>query len=295
MMSVLPTTDRAVAYQHSLAGTLAAAAHLAALPQMPWQTLALNATFYLDLYLTGSEYRTALERALERAAQESRLWSQQAADPPIFASTAINGPPAMARAQFPRQLFDQAVAVDSPAQLVLAQHAAEMAEVLDDTARQLVFRFGTLRLPPNVFALAASAAINPVEPSALIERLSRAMLAKRVNAFGFADQLLMLHAANRAQELVDAQYSAPLAVAARWIAPLPLIQQPLRRVPIMQPHDLARRALACPNPRAVLMVEAGLVEAEALSNSQRFVIYAALDKALSGLATNPAATAAGSP
>lgn len=281
MISIAPSGTARAAYRESLQLTLSAAARLVGLPEMPTATLTLNAAFYLESYLPAVRYHAALDTALARAAAERSSWQA------LPSGVAPGGAAlhALLRAGRPRAmlygwLFEQAVASGQPQRLLLAQHACEMAELLDDADLPLALRFGLLDVPLAERAVPTLAALPP--SSTLIEGLSRALLCRRIDAPTFVQRLLTLHAANRARALAGPDCTSPLALAAAPILPL-LSEAAMRHVPsrlrVTQPCELALRA---GEPLAVLAIEAGLVEAETLSSGQHLLLLAALDRALAG-------------
>ena len=285
MVRFAPATALSV-YQQSLIAALSAAEHIAALPQLPTGLLALNATFYLQSYLPPAVYRAGLAEAQRLASVERHRWRQSPGTPAGSVELEQLLQAGTPRPSLYRWLFEQALATADPLRLLLAQHACEMAEALDDRALGLALRFGLLELPAATPSALASAAVPPV--ATLLEALSRALLCRRISAAQFIERLLMLHAANRAHALSLDAYSAPLALVAPLIVPL-LTEATMQHVPsrlrVTQPCALAQRALG-PLPghasgMAALVVEAGLVEAEILSSGPHLLLLAAVDRVLS--------------
>lgn len=285
MVRFAPAMARAV-YQESLVAVLRAAEHIAILPQLPTGLLALNATFYLQSYLPPAAYRTGLAEARYLASAELSAWRQPPGTPAGSAELELLLQAGTPRPALYRWLFEQALATADPLRLLLAQHACEMAEALDERALGLALRFGLLALPAAARSAVTPTIVPPV--ATLLEALSRALLCRRIGAAQFIERLLVLHAANRARALSATAYSAPLALAAPMIMPL-LTEAAMHHVPrrlrVTQPYDLAQRALS-PLPghapgTAALAVEAGLVEAETLSSGPHLLLLAALDRVLS--------------
>lgn len=287
MISSVPVDTARAAYRQGLDESLAAAGRIAALPQLPTRLMALNATFYLDSYLPTPLHRAALNDALSAAAVERQDWLTLPAGAPS-GSAALRrlvyaGTP---RPALYRWLFDQAVASGRPLRLLLAQHACEMAEVLDQRALFPSLRFGLLALPAAARAQPVPVAELPAAAT-LIEGASRALLCGRLPSAQFIEHLLVLHAANRARELIDPSYTAPLALAAHALLPLltdATMQHVPKRLRVAQPCELAHRALPLVAGLApglgALAIEAGLVEGERLSSAQHLLLLAALDRVL---------------
>lgn len=269
-------------YTRAITASLAALAPLARLPQLPWRLLALNAMFYLDPYLTSAEYAAALDEAVAAATAEHRRWAGQS-----IAADSSGAATSAPRATLYRDLFAQAVATAQPARLLLAQHAAEMAEALPDDQLAAALHVGRLALPPDALPLTPGPPAPPdPDPALLVERLSRARLCGRIAPDRFVAGLLVVHAARRAYELTSPGDPAPLALAARLLAALPDHPAMMRHIPqrlcVAQPHALVRRALDSGDPQAILAVEAGLVEAEALTTGPQLLLLAALGKSVVG-------------
>lgn len=281
-----PTMDQA-AYEQSLVTMLHAAERIATLRQLPTRLLALNATFYLGDYLPVAVYRAGLADAQRLLSAELHGWRQLPPGVPAgSAELARLIDAGTLRPALYRWLFDQALATAQPLRLLLAQHACEIAEVLDDRALEPALRLGLLALPAASVSAPTPAAVPPV--ATLIEALSRALLCGRISAAEFIEQLLVLHAAKRAWELSAGAASAPLALIAAPILPLlsdAAMQHVPRRLRVTQPCDLAQRALrplaGHPPGMAALVVEAGLVEAETLGSGPHLLLLAALDRVLS--------------
>ncbi|HEX6288414.1 MAG TPA: hypothetical protein VFZ66_04445 [Herpetosiphonaceae bacterium] len=271
-----------ITYIQELEAALAQLDHAAALARMPWALLALNATFYLDRYLTAAAYRVALRAAIDAAGAERQGWPTPSGDAP--ADLDELQPPVEAgatRQTLYRWVFDRAVSSGNPAQFLLAQHACEIAEVVPESFLSSALRMGLLPVPVSSFAAPPTASATPGARS--IEQLSRALLRHRLTPRDFAESLLVLHAAQRAQELTGHAYAVPLAPPDHaQDSDLSAACTP-KRLRIGQPHDLAARALASANPLAIMTVEAGLVEAETLHGAPQLLLLAALDRALSGL------------
>lgn len=292
MLSFAPTTAR-VAYQQSLAAALGAAEQIARLPQLPTQLLALNAIFYLQVYLPPAAYHAGLAEAQRLTSIEQHGWrvlpSGTAAGSAELELLIQVGTP---RPALYRWVFEQALTTGEPLRLLLAQHACEMAEALDDRMLRAALHFGLLQLPTASVPVLASSAVPPV--ATLIEALSRALLCRRISSAQFIERLLVLHAANRACALSADAFSGPLALIAPTILPLvteAVMQHVPSRLRVTQPYDLAQRALR-PLPGhapglAALAVEAGLVEAETLSSGQHLLLLAALDRVLSDEPSTP--------
>jgi hypothetical protein len=268
------------AYIQEVQATLAATDRLTALSDMPWALLALNATFYLDHYLTTSAYRAALTAALQTAASERQSWPAQSPSSPtdldeLAALIAVGTP----RTTLYRWLFERAAHTGQPARFLLAHHACEIAEVLAETYLPSALRLGLLPIPES-----ALTAVGPATPTGAphhplsIELLSTALLRRRITPRHFAEQFLVLHATHRAYQLTGVAYMLPsrlpqpMSDAARTPICTP------KRLRIGQPHDLARHALALADPLAVMTVEAGLVEAEELRGAPQLLLLAALDR-----------------
>jgi hypothetical protein len=287
MIAIAPATAHVV-YIEALREALPAAERLAALPQLPTRLMALNASFYLSDYLPKPLYRAMLETSIAAAAEERRAWQQApVGDAPAAVELERLAQAGVARPALYRWLFEQAVASGQPQRLVLAQHACEMAEVLDDRDAARALRVGLLALPDVVAPVGAPLSEPPSAPM-LIEAVSRALLCRRISPAQFVAHLLALHAATRARELIDRAFSAPLTLAAGAIQPLlqsDAMQHTPKRLRVASSCELALRAVqpaAQPSTDvAVLAVEAGLVEAETLSSAQQLLLLAALDRLLS--------------
>ena len=284
MVATLPTASPSrAAYLHELDATLAQTSRIHALPQMPWALLALNATFYLDRYLTRAVYQSALASALQRASAERQGWyalpNTQSTDHHELHRLAAAG---RSRATLYRRLFEHVSASGNPAQLLLVQHACEIAEVVAASQLLPALRLGLIAVPASALAAEEASSPGSAPGAASIARLSLALLRRRMPARRFAAHLLLLHAAQRAQELTGHSYILPLAQlepgSAHSLGSIP------KRLRIVQPPELAQRAIAVADPLAIMIVEAGLVEAEALRGAPYLLLLAALDRALTDLA-----------
>lgn len=280
MICKAPATTARAGYIRQVLSAFESAAHVAAWREMPWATLALNATFYLDAYLTRAAYQQALTEAIEQAEREQQHWrtwkAAQLFDAPNVAAWYSPDAPPQRRYY---QLFVQASASADLRCLLLAQHAVEMAEIVPEMLFAAM-RWGSIApeaptLPPTT---PADPSIDSVQT--LIEQLSRGLLARRIAVELFIDRLLTLHAVQRAGELTDNQFCLPRNTAA-LIADAPrYVERSPNLLRAVQPHELAQRVVARYAPRAVLAIEAGLVEAETLPNRQRLLLLAALDRVL---------------
>ncbi|MBV9792110.1 MAG: hypothetical protein JOZ51_28245 [Chloroflexi bacterium] len=281
MLAMLPTAAASrTAYLQELEATIAQAAAIGRLTQLPWPLLALNATFYLDQYLTRAAYRAALNTARHSAAAH-QSWQPSpgtAADANELHELIRSHTP---RPQLYRWLFERALSTGNPAQFLLAQHAVEIAEVVSEQQLEAALHLGLIALPTN--------ALDAVEPSAdgiapgaeVIEQLSRALLRHRLTTRHFAESLLLLHAARRAQQLTGVAFAAPIALH-HASAPALDLPSTLNRLRIVQRHDLAQRAVTSGDPLAIITVEAGLVEAEELNGGPQLLLLSALDRATRG-------------
>lgn len=249
---------------------------LAALPRTltvaPLELLAWTATLFLRPYLTAAEHRAAMRAALERARAEAAAWVP-AGQAPGLSSPA---PGRTERVSLYLPIWRRAVAGGTALHLLLAQHACEIAELLEAPALPAALHLGLL-LPvaeqPVFHEL-------PQPNEGALELLSRALLSRAIGSATFVDQLLMLHAANRGTELTGG-WAAPRALAAQLGSAIASCDRSPRRLRAAQPHELARRAVLSGSALAVLAVEAGLAEAEQLANGRRLLLLAALDRALS--------------
>jgi len=260
---------------------------LAALPRAlsapPLELLGWTATLYVRPYLTAAEHRTAMQAALERARAEAAGWPQLPHDEDIVAQHM----PLLAadRPALYRLIWRRAVAGGTAAHLLLAQHACEIAELLDQAALPAALRLGMLlplagptALPNRPDGSRPDLAL-PEPHGDPIERLSRALLARAIGAHAFVDRLLAVHAGNRGTELTGG-WEAPRSLAAQLGAELAGCDRSPKRLRAVQPHELVRRAVLSGSARATLAVEAGLAEAEGLANGRRLLLLAALDRAI---------------
>lgn len=279
MISSLPKPVTArERYVERLQSFVDAAASGARFDSLPWSLLALNAIFYLDSYLPPREYQMALAAALQAAEREIPVAATWVGDMSVVPTSAPRE--AAVRPLLYRSAFDQAARHEGVLSLLLAQHGCEIAEVLPLAA---------IGSALNLFASLASTGTvsskeGPVDlslpPDAALEELCRSLLTSRIAPDRFETALLLIHAGKRAFELVDPGYTTAYEVALQRIGPLPLTSRSLKRIRFVQPVDLARRAVALRQSQAVLVVEAGLVEAESLGGAAALLMLAALDRAL---------------
>ncbi|HEY0737232.1 MAG TPA: hypothetical protein VGD69_20105 [Herpetosiphonaceae bacterium] len=282
MLATLPTiASSRAAYLQELESTTAQVGALTELPMLPWSLLALNATFYLDQYLTTAAYRAALTTARHSAAAERQSW--HALSSSTYAAHDLHRliEAGAARPRLYRWLFDQALSTGNPAQFLLAQHAVEIAEVIDNQQLEAALCLGLLSVPEDALAAVEPSADGIVPGAESIELLSRALLRHRVTTRHFAESLLLLHAARRAEQLTGATFAAPIALHDPS-APALDFSSTLKRLRIVQRHDLAQRAVTSGDPLTVTIVEAGLVEAEELHGGPQLLLLAALDRATRG-------------
>lgn len=280
MLAMLPTAAASrTAYLQELEATIAQAATIGGMAQMPWPLLALNATFYLDQYLTKAAYRAALNTGRHSAAAERQSWQTS----PGNAAAAANELHKLIRSHTPRPqlyrwLFEHALSTGNPAQFLLAQHAVEIAEVVSEQQLEAALRLGLIALPADAMDIVRPSADGIAPGAETIEQLSRALLRHRLTTRDFAESLLLLHAARRAQQLTGVTFAAPIAL---HDAAAPALDLPstLNRLRIVQRHDLAQRAVTSGDPLAIITVEAGLVEAEELSGGPQLLLLSALDRA----------------
>jgi hypothetical protein len=274
MLVTLPgSASPRAAYLHELEATIAQTAAIARFTTLPWSLLALNASLYLDAFLTSAAYRSALSAALQRAAAEHQSWTALPGTLPAENELQCLIANEVTRPALYRWLFERAIESRNPAQVLLAQHACEIAEVFDDRLLLPALRLGLIPVPA-----AALATVDPADHGFVgesIETLSRALLRYRLPARQFAERLLLLHAARRANQLSGLALSATSEESEPPIPP--------RRLRIVQPHALAERAVASGNALAITLIEAGLVEAEELRGGPRLLLLAALDHALTRL------------
>lgn len=282
MLATLPTTASSrAAYLQEVATTLTQTAAIAELATLPWPLLALNATFYLDQYLTTAAYRAALTMARFNATAERQSWQSLPGD--ALAADELHG---LIQASAPRPLlyrwlFDRALSTGNPAQFLLAQHAVEIAEVVGDQLESAL-HLGLIAVPREALAAVEPSASGLVPSAESIEQLSRALLRHRVTTRYFAESLLLIHAARRAAQLTGVTFAAPIALDDRAVAPALDFSSNLNRLRIMQCHDLAQRAVTSGDSLAIVTVEAGLVEAEELRGCPQLLLLAALDRATRG-------------
>lgn len=282
MLATLPTTASSrAAYLQELESTIAQTAHLGGLAALPWPLLALNATFYLDQYLTTAAYRAALTTARHKAAAERQSWhtlpGNTSANDELYRLIEAGA----ARPRLYRWLFDHALSTGNPAQFLLAQHAAEIAEVVSGRQFEAALRLGLIAVPDDALAAVEPSADGIIPSAESIEQLSRALLRHRVTTRHFAESLLLLHAARRAEQLTGVVFAAPIALHDP-AAPTLDFSSTLKRLRIVQRHDLAQRAVTSGDSLAITTVEAGLVEAEKLHGGPQLLLLAALDRATRG-------------
>lgn len=282
MLATLPTTASSrAAYLQELESTIAQTAAISELPTLPWPLLALNATFYLDQYLTTAAYRAALttvrhNATAERQSRHAVLTSAPTADELHRLIEA-----GAARPQLYRWLFDRALSTGNPAQFLLAQHAIEIAEVVGNQQLETALRLGLIVVPGDALTTVAPSADGITPNAESIEQLSRALLRHRITTRHFAESLLLLHAARRAEQLTGVPFAAPIALDEPSVLTLDL-SATLKRLRIVQRHDLAQRAVTSGDSLAIVTVEAGLVEAEELHGGPQLLLLAALDRATRG-------------
>jgi hypothetical protein len=283
MLTTLPTTTPSRAsYLQELEATLAQTSRIHGLPQLPWTLLALNATFYLDRYLTRSAYQTALATALQMAAAERQDWYALPNTIPTDRNELQRLVAAgTSRATLYRWIFDRAAQSGNPAQFLLAQHACEIAEVVAAPQLLPALRLGLITVPASALAPVVAWSPSITSGTASIEHLSRALLRHRIPARHFAASLLLLHAAQRAQKLTGHTYSVPLEDPQPGGAHSPACVP--KRLRIVQAPELVQRAIAAADPLAIMLIEAGLVEAEALRGAPYLLLLSALDRALTDL------------
>lgn len=259
---------------------LADLAHVNALPALPWTVLALNATRYLDVYLAPASYHAAVTSAIEAILRDRfTQFPLPSGDPAGFAQLqALADAP---RAVLYRHVFEQAVQTGRLDQLILAQHVCEIAEVVAPAHTIAALRVGVLPLLTDAPRIVPSAATPSAD--ALLLRLCHALVSAVITPARFGGLLMALHAARRAYDLIDPLYDAPLALVAAPIFALPNTTRPPKRLAIVQPRDLAQRAVALPQPQARLVIEAGLVEAQLVAGASRLLLLAALDRVLAAL------------
>lgn len=280
MISSLPklvtTRER---YVDRLQSFVDAAASGARFETPPWSLLALNATYYLDSYLPSREYQAAFDAALRVAEHDipvAGTWTRGM----ISAPPSVSQEAAAVRPTLYRLAFDHAARQGGLMSLVLAQHCCEIAEVLPLPAiGSALHLFAGLVSADSVTPKDGPVDLS-VPPAAALEGLCRGLLTSRIAPDRFEAALLAIHAGNRAGELVHLGYTTAYHAALQRIGPLPLTSRSLKRIRFVQPVDLARRAVALQQPQAVLVVEAGLVEAERLSGAAALLMLAALDRAL---------------
>ena len=277
---------------------IATPALLAALPRAlaapPLELLGVTATLYLRPYLTASEHRAAMSAAYQRARAEAASWGEPSGVPaqPSSSLAFWNAD----RSELYLKIWRRAIAGGTAAHVLLAQHACEIAELLDRPALPVALRLGLLLplagptdLPEGPFT--SMSAVPPDRPDLPkpndepIELLSRALLSRAIGRTTFVDNLLVLHAGNRGTELTGG-WVGPRALAEQLVAGLPICDRAPNRLRAVQPHELARRAVASGSSRAALAVEAGLAEAERLANGRRLLLLAALDRAVTGNENN---------
>ncbi|HEY0606745.1 MAG TPA: hypothetical protein VGD58_27755 [Herpetosiphonaceae bacterium] len=282
MLATLPTTASSrAAYLQELESTIAQAAALGELSALPWSLLALNATFYLDQYLTTATYRAALTTARHSAASERQSWQ------PLPGSAHAQDElhrlieAGATRPRLYRWLFDHALSTGNPAQFLLAQHAVEIAEVVGSRQLEAALCLGLTAVPGNALAAVEPSADGIVPSAESIEQLSRALLKHRVTTRHFAESLLLLHAARRAAQLTGVTFAAPITLHDPE-APALDFSSTLKRLRIVQRHDLAQRAVTSGDSLTITIVEAGLVEAEELHGGPQLLLLAALDRATRG-------------
>lgn len=282
MLATLPTTAASrAAYLQELESTIARAAALGELAALPWPLLALNATFYLDQYLTTAAYRAALTTTRHNAAAERQSWPAVLTSTPAADELQRLIEAGAARARLYRWLFDHALSTGNPAQFLLAQHAVEIAEVVGNQQLEAALRVGLLVVPIDALSAVESSATGTLPSAESIEQLSRALLRHRVTTRHFAESLLLLHAARRAEQLTGVAFAAPITLDDP-AAPTLDFASTLKRLRIVQRHDLAQRAVTSGDTLAITTVEAGLIEAEALHGGPQLLLLAALDRATRG-------------
>lgn len=282
MLATLPTTASSrAAYLQELESTIAQTAAISELPTLPWPLLALNATFYLDQYLTTAAYRAALTTARHNTAAERQSWHAVLTSAPTADELHRLIEVGAARPQLYRWLFDRALSTGNPAQFLLAQHAIEIAEVVGNQQLEAALRLGLIVVPGDALTAVAPSADGITPNAESIEQLSRPLLRHRITTRHFAESLLLLHAARRAEQLTGVPFAAPIALDEPSALTLDL-SATLKRLRIVQRHDLAQRAVTSGNSLAIVTVEAGLVEAEELHGGPQLLLLAALDRATRG-------------
>lgn len=279
MLATLPTAAASrAAYLQELEATIAQATSIGKLAQLPWPLLALNATFYLDQYLTKTAYRAALNTARHSAAAERQSWQSSLGENSATSELHTLIRSGVSRPQIYRWLFEHTRNTGNPAQFLLAQHAVEIAEVVSEQQIEAALHLGLIVLPADTLDAVESSANGIIPGAEAIEQLSRALLRHRLTTRHFAESLLLLHAARRAQQLTGVAFAAPIALHSTS-APTLDLPSTLNRLRIVQRHDLAQRAVTSGDPLAIMTVEAGLVEAEELSGGPQLLLLAALDRA----------------
>lgn len=112
---------------------------------------------------------------------------------------------------------------------------------------------------------------------ALIEGLSRALLARRVTPEQFAERLITLHEIQQSEADPDHARVQRHAIA-EFIATLEHAAVPPRSLRVAQPHELVQRAARLNETTVIAVVQAGLQSIAALHNGQRLLLLAALDR-----------------
>lgn len=274
-----------VEYVTHVEQALRSLARVGLLADVPWQLLALNATAYLDAYLPPARYRVMLEAALERSINAQQAWRTIAGTPPHLRDLETLVDQQSSRPVLYQWIFAHALRSSHPAALLVAQHACEMAEVVAPSLVGAALRFG-LMLPAQHESITSGIVQAPVAPD-LLDILCRSWLDGRMAAARFIDLLLLLHAAQRARELVTLTFDAPLGYVARIIVAVPRATREPRRLAVPSPCALVERIAALGQPEAQLVVEAGLVEAESLAGPRQMLLLAALDRVVAQLERQP--------
>jgi hypothetical protein len=276
-MIAFSPTDVSAAYRAGVASIVAALKTRSSLPALPWALLTLNAAAYLDAYLPPSQHRGLVTAALSEA--QIGIW-QWGVEAPAASPAESDLEHLIARgADRPtlyRSVFDHAARSGDGRRLLLAQHACEMAYVVEDALVSDALRIGFLSLPRSAPSVRCSS--DPISDPLL--QLARALLNERIDRSRFGAGVVLLHAARRAQELVGRAYTAPLDLALAAIGDLAVDTRWPWHVPFIQPQTIALRAAEHSDPRAVVLAEAGLVEAETLPPAQQVLLWAALHEAL---------------
>lgn len=112
---------------------------------------------------------------------------------------------------------------------------------------------------------------------ALIEGLSRALLARRVTPEQFAERLIVLHTM---QQDAAARHFVPEHILATIVAAAEQAVVQPRSLRVVYPPELVQRATKLGDALVSTAVQAGVYETRRLHNGQALLLLAALDRLL---------------